>query len=563
MTLGPTANDIYLALVDTAFAPGGPLARACVGAGRTFHYNRTQLDYARHVARTFAAGRGAHGGPMSLLEGETGMGKTLGYLVPMAIFCALGGKRGVVAASAEAVADPHYRDEMALAFQVAHELTGRRLACARRFAPSDFLSRRRIEAMAARLAPHRDDLQVAVAALLQACGDGALLPQVLRDHGPLPGRIAAADICDDGDGAAYKAHLAAAVYADILLVPHGLLLEGMAGKGDLAAEVFDCAVIDEGDVLPAAVAGLEAQPDWSLPRLGSLCFTGALLDPDGLGNDPGFRAWREGVGLTGRGNVRVDLGGRFLPPRFGSLVFNLSHPGAPRPTVEGDRFSKDDNRNPHWYDYVEAVLADIAMLRQRTLVLTCHHKDTAELARRLRARKAAVIAYRPGDSLSHVLAAFSADPAAILIGANLWERVNLPGLVRHLVIPRLPIGGRPMAPAPEGVKAQEAQRQVLSERMREARRKLRLGIGRAIRAATDDGHVWITDPRFPLPGSLTDNPRLRLPPGDPYHRTFSACIPERFRAGLFATYPQATLIDPGVRAAEPDVLRPAKRQARH
>ncbi|MEI9903772.1 MAG: helicase C-terminal domain-containing protein [Asticcacaulis sp.] len=205
-------------------------------------------------------------------------------------------------------------------------------------------------------------------------------------------------------------------------------------------------------------------------------------------------------------------------------------------------------------------------MRQRTLVLTCSHKDTAELARRLRARKIAVIDYKPGDRLDDVLAAFAADGDAILIGANLWERVDLPGLVKHLVVTRLPIGSRAPGAAParlDGVKAQDTQRNALAALMQEARRKLRLGIGRAIRNAHDDAHIWITDPRFPLPGSLSDNPRLQLLPGDPVHKAFSVCIPERFRAGLFATYPSAALIDPEARRAAAESAGPATRRARH
>lgn len=565
MTLNPTSNDIYFALVRTAFAGDGPLAQALARRGRRYRINAAQADYADRVSQLFALGRNAAGGSIGALEGECGIGKTLGYMVPMAIFCAVRGARGIVALPAEAITDPHYLSELAVAIEVAQELTGKGLTMVSRFAPSDFLSRAKIAAFRAGLA-RREDIDVAMACLERSCGERSLLPDVRRDHGPLPAAVRVDDICGDERGAAYKAHLAASAKADILLATHDLIRDGMAGCGNLAWENFGCGVIDEADLLPRALAGRGTPVTWRLPNLEALCLTGAALSPDGHGSDIGFRAFRDRLGLGPDVNFREDLSGRFSPQRFGSLTFNLSHPHAPRPTVDGEELSKDNARNPHWYDYVEGVLAEVAEFRQRTLVLTCHHKDTSELARRLRVRKLTAIDYGPGDRLEDVVAAFTANPAAILIGANLWERVNLPGLVRHLVVTRLPIGMRSSEvaePLPEGLKAQEIERQRLVNLMQEARRKVRLGIGRAVRTAGDDAHVWITDPRFPLPGSLSDNPRLQLPAGDPHYKAFATCIPERFRSGLFATWPQATLIAPDTRAAEAENGRPARRQARH
>ncbi len=537
-------------LVEEAFAADGALARAMAQAGRACHFNPAQAEYARRVALTFASGRGGHGATVSLLEGECGLGKTLGYMVPMALYCALNGRRGLVSLPPAAVTDPHYAAELDTAIAVAHALTGKRLGWARRFSAGGFLSPGLVETFRAALPPRREDLAAAMACLERACGESRLLADVLRDHGPLPPLIRTEEMSDGPHGAAYLAHLEAAQAADILLAPHSLL----AGQGDLAMEPFACAVVDGADRLTEA-----GRIDWTLIGADSLCLTSAMLNE---GGDPGLYDFRRRTGLDAQ--VREDLSGSLAMPRFGALTFNLSHPAAPRPTVTGVRFSKDNSRNPLWYDYVEGVLAEVALQGQRTLVLTCSHEDTAELARRLRGQGAAVISYLAPDRRDEVLAAFAADPAAMLIGASLWEEIDLPGMVRHLVVTRLPIPGRAAAPAaPEGVSAGAAEAAALDSLMREARRRLRFGLGRAIRSAGDDGHVWITDPRFPLPASLADNPRLQLPPGDPAHRAFSACIPERFRAGLYATYPQAALIDPDTRAPSPPLVRPPRRQARH
>ncbi len=547
------ADDTYFTLVGTAFQPDGTLSRALAAIGRAHRHTMAQSDYAQRVARTFASGRDERGPAVSLLEGETGLGKTQGYLIPLAILCARRGQRGAIAVPLAAATDPNLHAELALAIDIAAELTGRRLTFATRFAPGDFISRDRVAAVRSALPAHRDEVQAALAMLERACDEGGRLADLLRDHGPLPVPIQAADICGNADGAAYRAHLPAAQAADIVIMPHGLLLDAL--DDGLDGETFACVAVDEADRLAAAMT---RPPDWTSPFADALCLTGAALDIDG--SDVGFRTLRRRLGLDDGGHD--DISGRLTLPRFGALAFNLSHPSAPRPTVDGERVSKDNARNPHWYDYVEGVLTEVAALRQRTLVLTCNARDTAELERRLTTRRIAVIAHRPDGRLADTLDAFAADRAAILIGSGLWERVNLPGLVKHLVVTRLPIGHHD-APDVPGLSAQEIERQALAAVMLEARRLLKLGIGRAIRQAGDEAHLWITDPRFPLPSSLADNPRLQLPSCAPSHKAFSACIPERFRAGLFATYPQATIIDPALRPTGVDSTQSSGRRARH
>ncbi len=249
--------------------------------------------------------------------------------------------------------------------------------------------------------------------------------------------------------------------------------------------------------------------------------------------------------------LRGDLGGRFSPPRFGALGFNLSPPTAPKPSPEGDAPGLN-GRNPAWYAWAEAVCARVAAFGQRSLVLTANAADTVELAQRLRARGvAAVIEHVPGERLSESLAAFRARPDAMLIGPELWEGIDLPGLVKHVVVTRLPIGGRDGVwmrlqaerLADRGLGPEDVQRALFARLLAQARRRVTHGIGRAIRSPRDEAQVWIADPRFPLPDSLTGNPRLGLPANAGYFRDFTGCIPERFRAGVFATWPAASLID--------------------
>jgi ATP-dependent DNA helicase DinG len=75
--------------VDSFFAPGGPLARALPG----FEPRQAQLKMAREVARAFE--RGEH----ALIEAGTGVGKSLGYLVPL-VRHGLGQREPVVVSTA-------------------------------------------------------------------------------------------------------------------------------------------------------------------------------------------------------------------------------------------------------------------------------------------------------------------------------------------------------------------------------------------------------------------------------------------------------------------------------
>ena len=645
----PSLSD----LITAAFAESGPLAEAMGARGRIYRRSPDQIAFAQAVGHLFMTG----GGTSGLFESAAGTGKGLGYLVPMTLFSALTGRSGIVGVSSPGAAVQLARSELAMAAEATSDLTGRRVSFARRYAPEDFLSRLKLEAL---LEVIEDGaLRDSLGRMRAFCDDSGLIPDWIRDNGPLPDALHPRDVAlssaFDGDSETYAQHLPPGADADILLVPQALLVRHARSGRALGDRRFGCAVIDEGEALPET---LEHLAQWHLSvldlpsslagdalvrlarrldrehnglirlsdprhdvvrtevralavRIGGLDrFIAACDRPDGP--DIPCLSWlpstavpafeivsREVAGLgvkTGLGELGVvdslciaavevddalrrclalspaaESGGRFTPRRFGMLGFNLSPPSAPKPSpTPKPSLPKPSlkeaialhGRNPDWYDWVEAVCLRVAVFNQRTLILSVNAADTAELAVRLRARGlGSLIAHVPGERLSENLAAFRARPDAILIAPDLWEGIDLPGLVKHLVVTRLPLRGRDgvhmrlqaerlvaLGLSPADVEAVMFERQAA-----QARRRVACGIGRAVRSSRDEAQIWIADPRFPLPDSLMNDARLGLPANAGYFRGFTRCIPERFRAGLFATWPAATLIDivPGAEARAP------------
>jgi ATP-dependent DNA helicase DinG len=285
---------------------------------------------------------------------------------------------------------------------------------------------------------------------------------------------------------------------------------------------------------------------WRPPAfLRSLVMTSATLDAP-AGANP-FHQFRSDIGLLGD-NYAADISGRFAPGRFGRLRFVLPDPTIPNPTprrVDELELESTNFSDPVWLDYATAGIAAAATRGGRVLVLTTSFRDTEALATRLRARGLTPLEHRRGERLATVLDLFRADPSGLLLSPAAWEGVNLPGLLSHLVIPRIPFAPTDSvdryamldALVSRGWQLKPAAAVLFRSTMLGAQRRLRQGLGRAIRQTTDDVTAWLLDPRFPLPHKLALREGL-VGVGRPMV-AFEACIPERFRTGMRATFPAA------------------------
>jgi Rad3-related DNA helicase len=197
-------------------------------------------------------------------------------------------------------------------------------------------------------------------------------------------------------------------------------------------------------------------------------------------------------------------------------------------------------------DYAAAGVRAAHERGGRVLVLATSYGDAEAIVRRVEGG----ILHKRGQKLDGVLDAFRADPAAVLVSPAAWAGVSLPGLISHLVIPRIPFPARDEARDVVMVRAlmergltEGHARAVLHAQARiDAKRKLRQGIGRAIRLASDQAVLWLLDPRFPLPDPLVRNPRLRLHQGAASrYRDLVQCIPARFRTGASPAFDRAEI----------------------
>ena len=220
-----------------------------------------------------------------------------------------------------------------------------------------------------------------------------------------------------------------------------------------------------------------------------------------------------------------------LEPRsFGRMQFRFADRSVPGPFEPG-RYPPA--AHPAHLDYVARAI-EAAKKTGRVLVLATSHALVEELAARIRDP----LVHRRGARLRSALDAFRADPHAVLLTPAAWSGMSLPGIIDHVVIPRIPF--RPDDVRDEarrdflarlGLSPRAARRLVANDRHAAARRKLAQGIGRGIRGPDESCTVWLLDPRFPLPKSMA---RVIGGSGQGQAVNFLElihCIPARFRHG--------------------------------
>ena len=283
------------------------------------------------------------------------------------------------------------------------------------------------------------------------------------------------------------------------------------------------------------------------PYMRAVLLTSATLAAPSLAarSRPDFNGIKRELCLSGTDNIPETLAAAFAPRQFGKLSFMLARRDAAVPTVrDGDGTVTTD---PDWLDYAGHGIMAAHAAGGRTLVLATSYADAEALGERV---PGALVQLR-GTPLSVMADAFRADPAAILITPAGWAGLNLPGMVDHLVIPRMPFAApdearaavRIRAMARRGMAEGDARGVLAAAARADAMRRMSQGLGRALRRPSDRATVWILDPRFPLPDNLIRaNPRLRLNQGPAdRHIGWMSCIPIRFRTGLGNAFERAAI----------------------
>ncbi len=212
---------------------------------------------------------------------------------------------------------------------------------------------------------------------------------------------------------------------------------------------------------------------------------------------------------------------------FGAMTFALADRDVPPP------FMEDRTRDPAFDDCAAHVVRRAMTEGGRALVLVPSSADVEAMAMRI----PDVIAHRRGEKLAAHLDTLKASRNGVLATPAAWAGTDLPGLLGHVVIVRIPFPPPNAGCAAllrrllqtKGYDDANADGILLARNRRDAIRRLAQGLGRGIRTPDDRVKVWIADPRFPLPDTRTLNPRLLLSQGlAARNRDLSGAIPRRF-----------------------------------
>ena len=338
----------------------------------------------------------------------------------------------------------------------------------------------------------------------------------------------------------------------------------------------------------------DALPDRSILR--GCLFTSATLGPTGKALPEAFddfaskigairfhRKKTEEVPAPESGSIHnccTHLYAMYQPSVFGKMQFVLAGPDAPLPRLKdlplevGSKDAKAKKQatapldsdadmlddlleadmhqpsNPVWLAYCASMIQAAQGKGGRTLVLCLSWRDTQSIAELLTEQKVqGVIQHQKGTPLRHFIKEFKAQPNAILLSPAAWEGVDLPGTITNLVITRLPFSPpntfevmrkRIML---QGLKLESSKIENIlrGDATTTAARKLEQGIGRGLRAYTDEVTLYVADKRFPVHASVTESLHKALlgkPAYLTYFNFFRSCIARRF---LNTTYPKAQL----------------------
>ena len=243
-----------------------------------------------------------------------------------------------------------------------------------------------------------------------------------------------------------------------------------------------------------------------------------------------MRALGIGPGAKAPGRVNAPGWADLQPRRYGAMDFRFADRAAPAPFRPRRRCAGVRPRAPRLRG-----AGDRGREAKRAGAGAVHELPARRRARPAGARRHRARARRAPCEPARCVPRRS---ERVLLTPAAWTGLSLPGLVEHVVIPRIPF--RPPSVEDEarrrflaelGLAPTGIERLLARDRAAAARRTLAQGIGRGIRGPRERCTVWLLDPRFPLPKSMTraiGGPDQGLAAE---HLALMYAIPARFRTG--------------------------------
>lgn len=254
-----------ISLVEDAFAADGPVAMRLDG----YRQQTMQVEYAKEVARTLEHSKRRLKTSVAVLEAETGIGKTLGYLVPLLIWVASTKSRAAISTASvhlqEQILSPN--GNLSVALKVTEELTGVILSSANRMGMRHFVNPdRALQVLDERRTKKERRLFDAFQRWLASPGPH-IANSWLERYEQFPANIQLDEICcrpnDSSERLApYVQHVEQAKNSDIVITNHSItvlhgihrsVLESVDGKPITGL------VLDEADRFASMAASLSFQ----------------------------------------------------------------------------------------------------------------------------------------------------------------------------------------------------------------------------------------------------------------------------------------------------------------
>ena len=258
--------DLLKEQIIQVFSEGGNLEKH---VGKRYRANELQLDYALSVARTLCNGEKSQQCQTALLEAETGIGKTLGYLIPVCLWAVHNQCR--IAVSTYTTQLQHQlcsrKGDVHLALDIVKEMTGRQLNYAVRKGLSNYISHRKVQLMWQKVQSESLTKQEKKhwQSFLTYVNSHDLIDDWL-ESGSLPVGITIDDITLTSSLSAeeksqYLHDVDKAKTADVIIVNHAILLlhafsQQILNSRDDGARTLKAVIIDEADRVPKAAQSL-------------------------------------------------------------------------------------------------------------------------------------------------------------------------------------------------------------------------------------------------------------------------------------------------------------------